>query len=759
VTILQNNGASVISDCGISSNTLLDGFTIAGGNGTSGGIYNTNSSPTINNCTFSQNSNTSNGGAIDNESFSSPTITNSIFNNNTTTLGYGGAIENDSSSPNIINCTFSNNSTALGNGGAIENNNSSPIITNCTFVSNETNSNGGAIDNESFSSPTITNCTFSNNSTALGNGGSIENNNSSPYITNCTFISNETYNNGGAIDNELSSAPAITKCVFSNNITGLGNGGAIENNNSSPSIANCVFTNNMLPGGGNGGAIDNESSSSPIIVNCTFSNNNTGLGNGGAIENNSSSPVITNAVFWGNNLASLDITDDIDNNNSSPTVNYSFTQTAIAGTGNIQGTADPFVNDSNPAGADSTFGTADDGLELTGCTLAVNSGNNAADTAITDITGQPRIFNSTIDMGAYEYQAFPDGTSLALNNDTTTQTIYPGINALIVPGTCRVIAKLFPDGISPVAGTLVSKVFIDSAVQAYLGQPYVPRHYSINPATNTSAATAAVTLYFAQSEFDSFNTVSTVKLPTDSNDVTGIANLNVIQLQGTSATGIPGIYSGATITINPADSNIVWNSTLNRWEITFNVKAPNSFIVSTNNDTVLPLTLLSFTGQLVNGENELQWQTANENELNTNYFEVDKSTDDINFSFLANIKAIGSGDNTYTASDTQPHTGNNYYRLKLVNNYGTYFYSDTILIQDGFFIYPNPTSQQLVINYAAANNAIISIYNLAGQKVLSMPTNGQTKTTIDVSNLTDGTYMIRYNSDTETLTNKFIKID
>ena len=102
-------------------------------------------------------------------------------------------------------------------------------------------------------------------------------------------------------------------------------------------------------------------------------------------------------------------------NSSNPTVTYSYTQTAIAGTGNITSTTDPFVNDTNPAGADGIFGTADDGLELTGCSSTVNSGNNTANTTSTDIRDQPRVFNTTIDMGAYEYQAYPDGTSLDSN--------------------------------------------------------------------------------------------------------------------------------------------------------------------------------------------------------------------------------------------------------------------------------------------------------------------------------------------------------
>jgi len=366
-------------------------------------------------------------------------------------------------------------------------------------------------------------------------------------------------------------------------------------------------------------------------------------------------------------------------------------------------------------------------------------------------------------MGAFEYQSNPDGTSLAIAGDTTAQTIYPGTEALIADSSCRIIAKLLPNGGSPLADTVKAKVYIDASVQNYLGQPYVQRHYDITPSTNASTSTATVTLFFKQAEFDSLNNHSSVKLPTGPSDNAGIANINIIQFHGTSATGTPGTYSGATVTIVPNIANIIWNNTFSRWEISFPVNGFSGFIVAPFGGTVLSLDLLSFTGQLVNGKSQLQWQTANE--VNTDYFEVDKSTDGKHFDSLTTVKAIGSGDNSYATVDAYPQTGTNYYRLKLVNKDGSFTYSNIVSIQVGsngntpFVVCPNPTSRQLIVNYVAANNAIISIYNLTGQKVLSIPTNGQPKTTIDVSNLANGTYLLQYNSDTETLVSKFIKVD
>ncbi|MEZ4932207.1 MAG: hypothetical protein R2788_08830 [Saprospiraceae bacterium] len=62
---------------------MLDGFTISGGNADGspsnnnrgGGMYNRSSSPTVTNCSFSDNT----GDRMENNSFSSPMVTNFLL--------------------------------------------------------------------------------------------------------------------------------------------------------------------------------------------------------------------------------------------------------------------------------------------------------------------------------------------------------------------------------------------------------------------------------------------------------------------------------------------------------------------------------------------------------------------------------------------------------------------------------------------------------------------------------------------------------
>jgi hypothetical protein len=73
---------------------------------------------------------------------------------------------NVNGSPTVTNCTFSENSAGVG--GGMYNVSASPTVTNCTFTSNTaSNSGGGGMCNGN-ASPTVTNCILWGNSATLG---------------------------------------------------------------------------------------------------------------------------------------------------------------------------------------------------------------------------------------------------------------------------------------------------------------------------------------------------------------------------------------------------------------------------------------------------------------------------------------------------------------------------------------------------------------------------------------------------------------
>ncbi len=294
VTIINANGAAHAVQCvsGEDANTILEGFTVIGA--TDSGMYNSSSSPTVTNCTFTGITSIWNGGGMCNINSSSPIVTNCTFTGNSANYS-GGGMYNSYSNPTVTNCTFSGNSANYDGGGMYNFIDSDPTVTNCTFTGN-TAANGGGMSNFS-GSPTVTGCTFSDN-TADANGGGMYNEYNSPPVTNCTFSQNTAGAYGGGMHNYNSSSPTVTDCTFSDN--SAGQGGGIANENSSPTVSKCSFWDNAA--GGHGGGIYNISSS-PLVTNCGFWQNTAGLHGGGIMNNYSSNATVINCIFVDNDAS------------------------------------------------------------------------------------------------------------------------------------------------------------------------------------------------------------------------------------------------------------------------------------------------------------------------------------------------------------------------------------------------------------------------------------------------------------------------
>jgi parallel beta-helix repeat protein len=192
VTIIdgEETRRGILCENGETSNTIIEGFTITNGyNSFGGGMYNNNSSPTLENCTFTDNTaaNLGKGGGMYN-SGSDPTLTNCTFTSNTADE-YGGGMYNLGSSPTLTDCTFTNN-TADDGGGMSNDYNSNPILTNCTFTNNSVSQAGGGMHNDDDSSPTLIGCTFTDNSADQFGGGMRNLESSIPALTDTTVCGN-----------------------------------------------------------------------------------------------------------------------------------------------------------------------------------------------------------------------------------------------------------------------------------------------------------------------------------------------------------------------------------------------------------------------------------------------------------------------------------------------------------------------------------------------------------------------------------------
>lgn len=92
---------------------------------------------------------------------------------------------------------------------------------------------------------------------------------------------------------------------------------------------------------------------------------------------------------------------------------------------------------------------------------------------------------------------------------------------------------------------------------------------------------------------------------------------------------------------------------------------------------ILPVKLLAFNGQVVNGDGKLTWTINDAKDLNG--FELEYSEDGRRFSKLASIPA-NTAATAYAYIHTAMHPGQNYYRLLVKDKNGNSFYSKAVLL-------------------------------------------------------------------------------
>lgn len=138
----------------------------------------------------------------------------------------------------------------------------------------------------------------------------------------------------------------------------------------------------------------------------------------------------------------------------------------------------------------------------------------------------------------------------------------------------------------------------------------------------------------------------------------------------------------------------------------------------------LPVTLAYFDASKL-GANaaKLVWKTAQE--INTAYFEIERSTDAVSFNNIGKTTAAGNSSIAieYSFTDQHPAIGLNYYRLKQVDKDARFIYTPARLVRfDGLNTgsikyYPNPTQGVLNIELPESirrEQKIINITNAAG---------------------------------------------
>ncbi|MCA9997412.1 MAG: hypothetical protein KDE56_16750, partial [Anaerolineales bacterium] len=262
-------------------------------------------------------------------------------------------------------------------------------------------------------SPTLNNVTFYKNAAPSSHGGGMyivseQGGKANPTLNNVTFIDNVAGTGGGLsgynTDTDSELKPTLMGVKFIGNEATTGGGAYFEASSTAtsmnPTFNSVLFTGNSATAG-NGGAIYFKSPDAfdtdywLTLNNATVYGNQASASGGGLYMNGMFS--IANSIF-GSNTAS---TSNPDLYIWSGPSNWSYSIIpGRSGTGMIN--ANPQFEDAD--GADNILGTIDDNFRLLETSPAIDAGNNSAvPVNARDLDSNPRIMNSTVDMGAYEF--------------------------------------------------------------------------------------------------------------------------------------------------------------------------------------------------------------------------------------------------------------------------------------------------------------------------------------------------------------------
>ncbi len=116
----------------------------------------------------------------------------------------------------------------------------------------------------------------------------------------------------------------------------------------------------------------------------------------------------------------------------------------------------------------------------------------------------------------------------------------------------------------------------------------------------------------------------------------------------------------------------------------------------------------------------------------------------------------------YGANDLNPLSGNNYYRLKIIDKNGKTTYSPVRLIEfepkNNLQVYPNPTGQKLRIAHTIiSKELVLSITDISGRIVQQAIVNNTPTLVIDIQKLARGIYTLTLQAEQIIYGSTFIK--
>jgi hypothetical protein len=256
------------------------------------------------------------------------------------------------------------------------------------------------------------------------------------------------------------------------------------------------------------------------------------------------------------------------------------------------------------------------------------------------------------------------------------------------------------------------------------------------------------------------------------NGTTWVAN-GSLAVGTATVRGLTGTVSGTSVTLFTTSSTNLFtitdasghNNTMTGTVTTIATAATNTQfrgVALTPTVTALPVSLTSLTASLYGASGEVKWVSTNE--INLKGFALEKSSDGISFSEISFINARNTAAaNTYTFTDKNLNTGTNYYRVKSLNNDGSFRYSYVVTISNKAIlklsVFPNPAINSLTVSHGkAGETAVVQVLTLDGKLVKSLRVKpGAVQTAMAVDDLNKGTYIMMFRNNDDKFSTSFSK--
>ncbi len=191
-------------------------------------------------------------------------------------------------------------------------------------------------------------------------------------------------------------------------------------------------------------------------------------------------------------------------------------------------------------------------------------------------------------------------------------------------------------------------------------------------------------------------------------------------------------------TVNFTVANIAGSNAVNRFKIVFKPA------------TVLPITFTTVTAAKQNKYIAVNWKTTNE--LNIGAYEVEKSTDGLQFAKVFTTPAQNNNTKSYEWLDENPVENYNFYRIKSIDVNGHSLYSKVVKVWIGLkseiTVYPNPVvNASLCMQFENMASGIyaVRILNYLGHVVLSTKIAHNVATKVETITLTNNIAKGLYN--------------